>query len=62
MSDRNDIINQIQDLLGSEGSREIAEQVFESLRSDERIAYDDDRGLFIRDGVDLVDVAAELLI
>lgn len=62
MNSRNDIINQIQDLLGSEGSREIAEQVFDALRADDRIAYDDERGLFIRDGVDLVDVAAELLI
>lgn len=60
MADRNDIINQIQGMLGSEGSREIADHVFDVLRSDDRIAYDDIRGLFIREGVDLIGVAAEL--
>ncbi len=58
---RTDIINQIIEALGDGGSREMAEQVFEALRDDGRIAYRDGAGLVLADGVDLIEVAAELL-
>jgi hypothetical protein len=66
MHDRNDIINQIQDALGAEGSRELAEQIYDELRADDRIYFNDSagldrQGLVIRDGVDLVAVAAQVL-
>lgn len=60
MSDRNNIVNQIQDALGSEGSRELAERVFDELRADDRIYYDDQRGLVLRADVDVIEVAAAL--
>lgn len=59
-NDKNNVINQIQDGLGSEGSRELAEQMFAAMRVDGRIIYDDLRGLQIRDGVDLIEVAVEV--
>lgn len=59
MNDRNNIISQIQDALGSEGSRELAERVFDILRADDRIVYDDIVGLQIVENVDLIDVAAQ---
>lgn len=58
MNDRNDIVGQIQSLLGSEGSRELAEQIFDVLRADDRIYYTDLHGLVLRDDVDLIAVAA----
>lgn len=60
MNDRNNIVNQIQDALGSEGSRELAERVFDELRADDRIYYDDQRGLVLRADVDVIEVAAAL--
>lgn len=60
MNDRNNIVNQIQDLIGPAGSRELAERLFDELRSDERIYWDDARGLVLRDDVDLAAVAAEI--
>ena len=60
MNDRNNLVNQIQDLLGGEGSAELANAVFNELRSDDRIYWDDQRGLVLRDDVDVVDVAARL--
>ena len=61
MNDRNNVINQIQDGLGSEGSRELAERVFDVLRADNRISYDHAVGLVLDPGVDLIAVAAELV-
>jgi hypothetical protein len=61
MNDRNDLINTLQDLLGPEGSRELAEQVFDVLRADDRIAYTDLHGLVLAEGVDVAAVAAEIL-
>ena len=61
MNDRNDIINQILDALGAEGSRELAEQIFDLLRVDGRISYDDRRGLIIDDDVDLIGEAAAVM-
>ena len=61
MQDRNNIVNQIQDGLGAEGSRELAEQVFDVLRADGSIYYTDADGLVLRDDVDLIAVAADLL-
>lgn len=58
--DRNDIINNIIDLLGDGGSRELAEQVYDNLRADDRI-YADDQGLHISDGVDLIQEAADAM-
>ena len=40
MRDKNDMINEIEMLLGSEGSREIAERIFAHLRNDGRITFD----------------------
>lgn len=57
MNDRNNIVNSIQDLLGPEGSREIAEGLFDVLRADDRIYWDDARGLVLRDDVDLAEAA-----
>ena len=61
MNDRNTIINTIQDNLGADGSHELAEQVFDLLRADDRIYWDDSRGLVIRDDVSVFDVAAGLI-
>ena len=60
-ADRNAIINEIQDRLGSEGSRELAERVFSVLRADNRISVDDPHGLVLDPAVDLIAVAAELI-
>jgi hypothetical protein len=61
MKDKNGIINEIQDALGSEGSQELAEQMYDAMRADDRVFYaGDSEGLKIRDGVDLIAVAAEV--
>ena len=57
-ADKNIIINEIENLLGSEGTRELAERVFADLRADNRISYDDPHGLVLDPAVDLVAVAA----
>jgi hypothetical protein len=62
-SDRNGIINQIIDYTKTD--REHAEQIYEHLRADNRIYFDDSvgldrQGLVIRDDVDLLAVAAEV--
>ena len=62
MNDKNGIINEIQAALGSEGSRDLAEQMFDVMRTDDRIYYASDyEGLRIRADVDLIAVAAEIL-
>lgn len=62
MNSKNDIINQIQDHLGSEGSEDLAEKMYEAMRADNRIFYDGDyKGLQIREDVDLLAVAEEAL-
>lgn len=62
MNNRNDIVNQIMDGLASEGDIELAEQMFDAMRADDRIYWDGDyRGLVIRDDVDIIAVAEEIL-
>lgn len=62
MKDKASIISEISDYLGSEGSWELAEEVYEELRSDDRIYYASDyEGLKIREDVDLIGVAGEIL-
>lgn len=62
--DRNGIIGQIIDYAGVD--REHAERIYEALRADDRVYYDDSagldrQGLVIRDDVDLLAVAAEIV-
>lgn len=62
-NDRNGIINQIIDFTGTE--RDHAERIYEELRADDRIYFDDSvgldrQGLVIREDVDLMAVAAEI--
>lgn len=62
MNDKHAIINQIEDALGSEGSHELAERMYDAMRADDRIFYAGNyEGLVIRDDVDLLAVAAEVL-
>ena len=61
--DRNGIINQIIDATGTD--RDHAERIYEELRADDRIHFDDSvgldrQGLVIREGVDLLAVATEI--
>jgi len=61
MQDKNGIINQIQDALGPEGSRELADKMFDAMRADDRVYYASDyEGLRLREGVDLIAVAIEV--
>lgn len=60
MNDRNNIVNTLIDHLGSDGSRELAEALFDELRADDRIYWDDSLGLVLRDDVDLIAEAAKL--
>lgn len=61
MCDRNDVIYQIEDLLGSEGDHDLAVRVYERLRADDRVYFDDAEGLTLAEGVDLIAVAGEVL-
>ena len=61
MNDRNNVINQIQDGLGSEGSRELAEKIFDALRADGTIYWDDYQGLVLPADVDLIAAAEAAL-
>lgn len=60
MNDRNNVINQIENALGPEGSRELAEKIYDHLRDDDVITYDDLHGLVLPDDVDLVAIALEV--
>ena len=44
MRDRNEMITEIEDSLGSEGTRELAEKIFDLLRADRRIIFDEHDG------------------
>lgn len=57
ITDRNRMISYLQDLLGSEGSREIAASLFDVLRADDRIYWNNQGGLVLRDDVDPAEVA-----
>lgn len=59
-TDRNGLVTWIMDGLGGEGDRKLAEQMFDAMRFDGRITYDDLHGLQVRDGVDLIAVAVEI--
>jgi hypothetical protein len=61
METKNDIINQIQDLLGSGGDREAAEKVYDQLREEGRIHYTAGGGLEMDKDVDLIATAAKVL-
>lgn len=61
MNYREDIIGQINDALGSEGSRELATAVYDRLQADWLIGYDARCGLYIEEGVDLIAVATEVI-
>ena len=61
MNTRHDIIGQIMDALGSEGSRELATAVYDRLKADSRIGYDSRKGLQIDDGVDLIAEAVAVI-
>lgn len=60
MNDRNNVINQIQDGLGSEGSRELATRIYDHLRANGQITYNDRDGLVLDPRVDLIAVAEAL--
>ena len=60
MQDRNNIVNTLMDMLGPDGSRELAEALFDELRADGRIYWDDARGLVISNDIDLIAEAAKL--
>ncbi|BEV15161.1 hypothetical protein HBDW_19490 [Herbaspirillum sp. DW155] len=61
MNTKTNIVNQIRDLLGGEGSLELAEKMFDAMRADDRIYYAGDyEGLVIREDVDLIAVAVEV--
>jgi len=60
MQDRRNIVNTIEDALGREGSKELAERLFDLLRADGRISYDDYHGLVLADDVDLLEEAVKL--
>ena len=49
MTDKNGMIDRIEDGLGSEGSREIAERMFDILRADGRVVFDADYGFSMQD-------------
>lgn len=49
MRDKNGMINEIEMLLGSEGSREIAERIFAHLRNDGRITFDGNTGFIMQE-------------
>jgi hypothetical protein len=62
MKDRNAMLTEIQEALGSACTREDAERVYTSLRNDERIYYaDDQQGLALRAGVNLLAAASQVL-
>lgn len=60
MNDKNSVINRIQDLLGSEGSRELAEAIFDLARDDGTI-YWTSEGLVMSPDIDLDALAAEAM-
>lgn len=61
-NDRRNVVNEIEDGLGREGSRELAEQIFDVLRADGRITYTDLDGLVVDwERVDLLALAVELI-
>ncbi len=60
MNDRNNVVNEIENMLGRDGSKELAEKMFDAMRSDGRIYWDDYTGLTIKEGVDLFSVLEEV--
>lgn len=58
MNTRNDIVNQLQDLIGDGGSREVAEAVYDILNERGDIEYTDAQGLELFVPDDLMDLAA----
>ena len=61
MRDRNDVIREIEDLLGPEGDHDLAVRVYERLRADERIYFDPGHGLMLAEDADLLATAAKVL-
>jgi len=60
MNDRNNVVNEIENALGKDGSKELAERMFDAMRSDGRIYWDEYTGLTIQGGIDLLAVAVEV--
>jgi uncharacterized protein with ATP-grasp and redox domains len=62
MNTKKAIINKIKDLVADDCTDELAEKMFNVMREDGRVFYaNDNDGLMIRDGVDLISVAEEVL-
>jgi hypothetical protein len=61
MNDRKNLLDQLADLLGDGADDEIVDRVYETLRADDRIYYDDLHGLTLRDDVDVMAVAEQIL-
>lgn len=60
MMDKRGLICEIENALGSEGSRDLAERVYDELRWRDLISYDSLYGLVVADGVDLMKIVADL--
>lgn len=60
MNDKNNIINQIMDLTGNQVDWGTAERMFDVMRADGRIVWDDYNGLTICENVDLFTVVLEV--
>ena len=62
MNSKHNIVDKILELIGNGFERAQAEQMFDVMRCDGRIFYADDyEGFQIRDGVDLIAVAVEVI-
>lgn len=61
MNDRIAIVNQIEDVLGDEGSRELADAIYDRLRARNAIRYDSRQGLLLNPAVDLFAFAREII-
>ena len=57
VNDRNGVINQIQDALGYDGSRELAEKIYGEIRRRGMISHDQLRGLVLDDDIDYMRIA-----
>lgn len=60
MMDKRGLICEIENALGSEGSRDLAERVYDELRRLDLISYDSLYGLVVADGVDLMKIVEDL--
>lgn len=61
MASSYELITRIQEHLGTVCDRDLAERIYTELRADDRIYWDNVRGLVLRDDVDLFAVAVGVL-